>query len=211
MNLGLVFTILFFVLTVLGIVTYAVYLIVSREKKKWENSNIILNFMPQFCDGYAIGIEVNSKKIGDRELITYQSTDADNKEVDLGKKVELQTIPIGNNKIITHSCGNLSSRRTIKFLLPPDASYFSKEFRETLFGKALVKLTEEINAENVVVDTLLNKNKVEDKLLKRVEGKERVEEYITHDEELNSQILKKVLDTPKNQTNTSPDRYPGRI
>ncbi len=66
----------------------------------------------------------------------------------------------------------------------------------------------DINAENTVVEVLQSKGRVQDKLLKKTEGGDRMEEYIELDADMNKQIAQKALEKEKGPEKKSPFTQP---
>lgn len=196
-----------FIVTFMALLVLFIFLF-AKEKKKFENKNIILNFMNQYTDGYSCGLEISTEKSAGREMITYEPLDVDMKDLENNKNIENQRIVADSNFIIPLSYGSLSRRRTIKLILPPSIDGLSPEIRKSRIGPYLAQMILDNKCENTALKVALSSNKVEDKLLMRGEGKQRLNELINLDKDFTEKILEKNEVTIK-QTR-SPDSYPGR-
>lgn len=191
--------IILMILAGIGLVILIVVLVITltKEKPKFTNNNIILNFMPQYTDGYAVFNEVFSQKINNRTFMELEPKDIDAEDIEKGDLIKNYKIVVGKNKVETLALGNLSRRRALKILLPKNPEDFPKEFRETLFGQLLMKHVEKINSMNIIEEVVRSGKEMENRILRKTDGGGRVEEYLDLDEGLNKEMANKALETVK--------------
>lgn len=194
----------------LGLGIYLVILIFREEDEKFED-NMVINFMPQYSNpnkGHAIGMEVSTKKIGSRYLVEYQPRDVNKKLLKEKEKLENAKIVVDSNKILSLPTGTLSGYRNIKILLPPNPEDFPDSMKDTLFGQALMDLTEKINTSNVEAKIVREGSSRKTKLLNEIGDGEVSEEFIERTKELQKEIDKQKFEGKGAPPAPSPFRPP---
>ena len=196
-------------IALLGLGIYLIILIFREEDEKFED-NIIINFMPQFSNpvkGYAVGMEVLTKKVDKRYLIEFQPRDLNKRALKDKDKIENAKVVVDANKIISLPTGTLSGFRNVKILLPPNPEDFPDQMKHTLFGQALMELTEKINNANVEAKIIRTGSTRKTKLLEELGDGEISEEFLERQKEINREIDKMKPDT-RPQPSSSPFRPP---
>lgn len=196
----------------LGLAVYLILLIFRDEEDRLED-NVIINFMPQYSSpvkGHAIGMEVNSKKIGKRYLIEYAPRDINKKLLRDKVKIENVKIVVDSNKIIVLPEGTLSGYRNVKILLPPNSEDFPDSFKHTLFGQVMMELTEKISDANVEAKIIRTGSTRKTKLLEELGDGEISEEFLERQKEINKELDKQKLDSKSSPPTSSfgPPRLP---
>jgi len=205
---------IFFILGALFFIGMAVILVMIiklQAKEEPMDYTIVDNFMPQYC-GYSQGVLVDID-FGDKiDGVTFIPKDVDYvKRMKKKEKIEIKpvTIYVKKDKMIFLPRGTLSPERNRLIILPPTPEDFRKEFLETSFGKALAKLVEKMDAEETVIDIQRRRIEMEDELLRRTHGLDRVREYLQIDKELSKDLVKKIVDSKDTKKEFTPALYPG--
>lgn len=180
---------IFSIISCLLILGGFIYIVILKSKEgEFPKDNIkVINFLSQYTNGYCEGFYLN-KIFGDkRSIINFRPTDVD---FNYAHKVGDQDVVVKNSLIETFPKGTLSNEVSIMYLLPPDAESLPKDFRETTLGKTFANIIAKQNARDVALEVLKSKSNVEDDLLMRTEGKQRVKEFLEQNLELNKEIVK---------------------
>lgn len=208
-----VFIIILLGVALLGLGIYLFILIFKEEDERFED-NIIINFMPQFTNpdkGHAIGMEVSTKKIGKRFLLEYSPRDLNKRLLKEKEKLENVKIVVDSNKIISLPTGTMSGFRNVKVLLPPNPEDFPDQMKDTLFGQALMKLTEQINNSNVEAKIIREGSNRKTKLLTELGDGEISEEFLERQKEINRELDKQKQDTKPQPSSPQMFRPPSMV
>jgi hypothetical protein len=166
-------------------------LLYFKTQDRITKGSLILNFMPNFANGHAIGQEVKTEKCQDgRLLIEYQPRDISD-ELLLGK-TDIDNIKcvVDNDKIISLPLGTLSQYRDIKILLAPNPENYPIELKQTLFGKHLMQITEELNTKNLEVQMVREGSDRKTKMVKNMGDGEVSSQQIERFDELSKEMVK---------------------
>lgn len=194
---------------VLGLGIYLLFLIFRDDEEKFED-NLIINFMSNYTipiKGHAVGLEIETKRIGNRYLIEYLPRDINRKRLEINKNIDTVKVAVDKNKMLVLPEGTLSGYRNVKILLPPKPEDFTDNLKTTLFGQAMMKLTEEINGANVESIIIREGSNRKDKLLKELGDGEISEEYIQRQKEINKEIDKMKQDSRGSSSSSSPSPF----
>ncbi|MFW5794708.1 MAG: hypothetical protein ACOCV1_04410 [Bacillota bacterium] len=187
-------SILIFVLAMIAI-------ILNSSTPKLPKDRIkIWNFMRQYTeDNLAEGYQTDVTQGDSRSIISYIPTDIE--DLEESKTIRKQHVVVENDKVITFVKGTYSNNETIKILLPPRGEDLSKQIRETLLGKILIKVIEEINLEIEEKKILRSAMDTQSKILMDIPGMKLVERHMEEERELSKESKKKFTDSEnKKQT-----------
>ena len=153
MNGSLVFQWILIVTLIFGAIAMIIWLVWLYQRNKDENKlppnpNIVIHFMPDDTDGYAIGLELKcTKGKGGRCLEEFLPMDYDTEKED---KPKTQKLIVGKGKRVVIGKSSQSRRREPIYLLPESVSDLPEEMGENIVGKMLVRLLTEINVNNTL-------------------------------------------------------------
>lgn len=167
-TIGLTLWYIFLFLLVLAFFGLLVWLaiVVFGVVKERKDTTLLLNFNATRDGGNFIGeivnIDHNTKK--GRPIIEYEVKDIDisNPELILQKAI------IDNGKMLSMPKGTLSKKRNVIIALPPRAEDLTGSFKETLFGKGIMFMTELDNFAKTQVEILREANNRKDSLAKEI-------------------------------------------
>lgn len=207
MALGINLLIIIGSFIIIGLLVWLLSLYFKSEDKKHKQS-LIINLMPQYANGFAVGLEVNTRKTDNRFLIEYQPRDISD-EV-LAEKTEIDNVQvvIDKDKVITLPAGTLSSYRDIKILLAPNAEDYATELKTTLFGKYLMQMTEEINNNNLEIGIVREGSDRKTKMAKNMGDGEVSQTQIEKFEELAKEMVKIATNQDKKDNRPSSGFHP---
>ena len=156
MNVMYTILLFFFSACVIILFIWLAYIYYYKEDDI-EDRPLCINWMSQFSGNRFLGIETDSKigKNG-RHIIEYLPLDIHSKNI---KSIQREIAIIDKNKIISFPKGSLSRDKNLNMYLPPTASDFNDNIKNTEFGKILMWITELKNADNTVIDALKESNK----------------------------------------------------
>lgn len=175
-------------------------LILYKEKKRPFDAPIILNFLSTFDTGRFIGTEVSSKMgKNERMIIEFEPKDIGLDE----KDVKNCTIIVDKNKLITLPMGAPSKARHVHIALPPKASMFPSQIKETVFGKAMMWATEAQNAINAELNAVSEGSARKTDILNKLGDGEVSKEFLTWHTELYQDLLKSAYEAKNKGSNTS--------
>ena len=198
-------------IAILGLIVYWILLIFRDEDEQLQD-NLIINFMSNYTTpvkGHAIGLEVNTKRIGKRFLIEYAPRDINKKLLKDKDKIDNVKVAVDSNKILVLPEGTLSGYRSVKILLPPTAEDFADNLKTTQFGQAMMELTEKINDANVEAKIIRTGSNRKTKLLNDIGDGEISEEWVERTKDYQKE-LDKMKDSSKG-TPTSSGFSPPRL
>ena len=138
--LWVVFAVLFSIIAVA--VTFVIMIIGYKPFKLREavepNQPEVLNFLPQFTDGYSKGLETSciQLKNGDYKCSFYP-TDQEQKIHSENAPVKIKTLIVGRGYRKILDKGELSSRRTQVIYIPKNPQDLPESLQKTDFGEAL--------------------------------------------------------------------------
>jgi len=183
----------------------------QKDDEDEEDKTFCINFLSNFCENVAFGIEqkVVIGKNG-RKITTISQRDILAKNIDDMKEVDVIT---EKNKIVILPKGTWSGQKNINIHLPKNASDFPDGIKETEIGKTLMMLTEIKNAVNAEIESVQEGSKRKTEILKRLGGGELSREHLIIIQELQKDLIKMAVDVRKDKTTTSypPVHSPGNI
>ncbi len=129
-----------------------IILIVIIRYREWRDPDDdveVRNSMTQYSEGRSEGKLLDIYEANGKKLITMIPYYSEKEK----KKLKLQVIEpvsfvVERNKAISLPRGTLDKAFNFLVCLPPSSKDFPEDIKDTLYGKALMNLTEEINAEN---------------------------------------------------------------
>lgn len=189
MGLGTTIFIILGSFTIIGLMTWLLLLYFKQQEKQTRQS-LILNLMPQYAQGFAIGQEVNIQKSDNRFLVEYQPKDISDEFLLNKTEIENVKVVIDQNKIITLPAGTLSSYRDIKILLAPNAEDYSTELKSTIIGKYFMEMTENINNSNLETSIVREGSNRKTKMAKNMGDGEVSQQQIERFSELSDEMVK---------------------
>jgi hypothetical protein len=145
------------IMLILGAIGVIIWFAYYYSKNRGENDlpsnpNMVINFMSDDTDGYALGLEIKcTKGKGGRSLVEFLPIDF-NTESD--ERPERQSVIVGKGKRSVLGKGDLSGRREPIFLLPEDVDDIPESLKETAMGGLLQSWIGNINVKNTTVDIL---------------------------------------------------------
>lgn len=194
--------VILFIVAILGVILIAGIIIffmrLYHEPEEFQDYTIVENYMPQITNGYSLGVLIEIIKGTERDGIVFTPIDVDYlRKVKKGEKLEIKNeiIFVPKNKIVFLPRGNLSGQRNLLKILPPNPEDLPDGFRETPLGIAMMEIITNINAKDHVIKVQRKEKELEDEMLLRTKGKDRVREYLELDKSLNKDIARKVIDT----------------
>ncbi|MAG47914.1 hypothetical protein CL617_04875 [archaeon] len=202
--IGLWFVGILFFALIMGLIMYLVH--IKRTEHEPMDYTLVDNFMSQYTKGHSQGILLEVIKGKKRDGIVFMPKDVDYmRKIKNKEKLEIkpQTIYVSKNKIILLPRGTWSSERNRMIVLPPYPENFPRDFTQTPFGKHLAKLTEDLNAEDTVIEVQRKRIDVENELLHKTEGGDRMKEHLITDKELTKDFYKKFTDAKEDKKGTS--------
>ena len=174
---------------IIGLMVWLLILYFRTQDKKTKQS-LIVNLMPQYAKGHALGQEVRIEKSDNRFLVEYSPRDVSDELLLEKGEIENVKVVVDKDKIITLPCGTLSAYRDIKFLLAPHAEDYSTELKSTLLGKHLMEMTEEINNNNLETSIVREGSNRKTKMAKNMGDGEVSQTQIEKFEELAKEMIK---------------------
>lgn len=178
----------------MGIMGVYAWMIFKLGKEEYLDYPIVWNFMSNFSGGYAEGVLVNIDPHPVRPGFIIRPKDIDYlRRKSRGEDMDIKDVTVFANhwQTIPYPRGTLSSDRNIIVLLPPKPEDLPVNVRNTPLGQALMKTIGDRKAEQTAVDVIRQERVLEDMLLHRTEGKDRVREFLTTDKALTKDLLKK--------------------
>ena len=150
----------------------------------------VVNFLPQYTNGYAKGNVIEIIHGDKRTGIKFMPTDADFKELNKGNSVVIEPKLVWVKHKIHISKGELSANQDEIWLLPQSSTGFTDEFQQSILGKALMKIIEDkndkITSEQLVIKRL---NSLE-RLANKTYGNELIDEFSEKVQEILSDVAK---------------------
>ncbi len=190
--------IVIFLAIIVGIVAAVIH---YQKDDEEEDRPFCINFLSDFCDGVAYGVEqsVKTGKNG-RKITMVSQRDILAKNIDKIKEVPVIT---EKNKIVSLPRGAWSSEKNINIHLPPSASDFPDAIKETEIGKALMLLTEIKNAVNSELATIKEGSRRKSEILNKLGDGELSREHLITIQELQKDLIKMAADVRKDKTSTT--------
>ena len=137
---------------------FVYYLIIKyREQEDPTDDTIFINFMSQYADGYNLGSIVKVYRGHQRTGIKFVPKDVDHVRLLKKKekiKIEPQLVFYQNRHLISFPKGTWSAQRNEMWGLPPNPEDLPEELKHTGFGKFLMKLVDQLNAEETEVESI---------------------------------------------------------
>lgn len=131
----LIFSVVIMFVTVLGLSTWIIYLVLGSQKTPKDNPDCI-TLMPDKTDGFFHGTQLKViDETPDRTLLEFQPRDFDIDDLEDAKP---QRLVVEKNKIYHLPKGILSKRKNIVIYGPRDAEDLPKALRETPIGKIIM-------------------------------------------------------------------------
>jgi len=195
---------------IIGLTTWLVIL-KTQEIEEPKQEIRIDNYMTQHTNGYSSGAEVDIIKGDKRSLIIFEPRDINYnklKKLKKGEIIENQKVVVENSKIKTLPMGDWSNEQTRKILLPPTPEDFPESLKKSSYGQILMRITEEINLENVEKDIIREGSNRKTKLLKELGDGEISIETISRMEKIFEDMLKKGQDIKQKDRSFAPTINP---
>lgn len=126
-----------------------------------NNMPFCINLMPEFTNGYAVGLETKStpRKNG-RTLVEFVPIDHHYEDdPDKLPKIVLQRLVIGRGGRVAMPSGDLSGERQVVLYMPKDGRNLSEKFRNTILGDTVTKATMSQKLENNLIDSFKEHDK----------------------------------------------------
>jgi hypothetical protein len=148
----------------------------ERDQKYLDRNPFMINFMPQYTNQSAYGIERSSEKGKEgRTHIKYSPLDIDPETIDQVKDKELI---VGKGKRIIVPPGDWSGHKSMGFYLPPTAEDFPDTLKNHEIGKMFMHWVEIKNAINSELDSVKEGSKRKDEILKKLGDGELSKEHL---------------------------------
>lgn len=186
---GLIFIAILMALVVTGLVGYFLY-IKFKEKDDPDNADILLNFMPQYSEGYAMGVITDKEFSEDRIGVTFYPRDVDYINATKGsndKKLKAYTIYYRNKDFFPLA---MSGHRNIWLGLPPRPEDIPEQLKTTPIGKMLMKMISESDSTVNEVEILRKSKESDHRILLKSTGGEIAEDAIFQLAEINKDLHK---------------------
>jgi hypothetical protein len=174
----------------------ALYLFFHKKIEEPRDSSFVFNFMSNFAAS-AYGMEFGRVKGKYRDCINLSPRDINFLKYYKRKtgtinvpEIGIKKVWVEKNKILDIPKGALSPDKNIVILLPPNAEDFPEDFKKHHLGKTLMKMTEDLNNENVEINILREGSDRKTALLKRMGDGELSNQALAKLEELHEAGLK---------------------
>lgn len=198
------------VLIGLGVLIYS-YVLTNRAEEFPKDNVRVINYQPQYADGYREGLLIERKWGKDRSVIEFRPSDINYNEI---HKVKNQKVVVKNSLIDAYFYpkGVLSKECAYMYLLPPRVDLLSKPDRK-MFSTKFLEEMEKVSATDDVVDIQRKREKVINDLLNLTEGKDMVSDYLENDKRLNKTMgdkIKELREDRKFSGMSGPPNHSGR-
>jgi len=155
------FVVLGFIL--LAVVAEVIYLLtlIFKEKEKYRDNPIFVNFLSNRTNGRALGVEIETTKVANRQILEFLPKDIDLVKLK-DKKIESEKAILDNYMLVTLPKGLLSKDKTIKFGLPMNPEELPLDLKNHPFGQMLmnfIKLQSLSKTEAEVLRECINRQK----------------------------------------------------
>lgn len=168
------------------------------EEEEYLNYMIGDNLMPQYSGGYSSFVLVDFHKGPLRNEYIVSPRDVNwLKRLKENPDFQIPTYSIFANswQVFPFPETTWSGDRNRIIICPPSAEDLPREFRETPIGRAIAKELTLRKSEENVIEVMRMEKELEDEMLRRTKGKDRVREFLIQNSQLNKQLVKDVLDT----------------
>ena len=187
-----ILVVLSFLLVVGLIITYVV-LRFAKDEEDLKDNPIGINFLSNYCEGVALGIEtkVETGKEG-RKIIHLSQRDIRPENVDKIKEVQ---VILDKANIATIPKGIWSAEKNIYIYYPKSAAEYPESMKETKIGKAFMLLSEIEASVQTELDMVKEGSKRKDAILKRLGDGELSVEHLSKIDEIQKDLIKLATDS----------------
>lgn len=169
MGLGFLYFIgSFLIVCIIGLAIYFIWS-ANREKDDPENQSILMNFMPQYAKGHAIGSVDSVETSGDLTKIVFYPRDLNYIRMakhDKNVIIKPITIFVQNKNVIYLPGGSLSSFRNIILTYPPRIEEIPEKLKESKAGLSIIQMIgkseEEITEARALRKIITSQSKIQD-------------------------------------------------
>ncbi len=183
-----------FLLTSIGMIVW--YFKIKSSEEIYLDDDLVDNFMSQHTNDFSHGTLVNYDTGVKRDGITFKPKDINYmKRLKNKQSLNIEPVTVYAPKycVIKSPRGGLSGEKHRIFILPAHPEDIPIEMQKHPFWKAVSLYLEKMDAENTVIEVQRKRIEFENKLLHKVEGADRMDEYLELDSNLNKDIAKKML------------------
>lgn len=156
------------IISFLGLAIYIIYLY-AKDKEDPENQSILINFMPQYTNGFAMGLIDSIQTAKGITKITFFPRDLN--YIRLAKKdkqivIKPQILFALNKCVEFVPCGSLSAFRNIVIVYPPRIEEIPEKLKENKSGQMMMSMIGNIEektiAESVYRKIITSQSKLQD-------------------------------------------------
>ena len=191
------FIILFGVVALVVVVLLYIYYKSGLQDDDYSDYTLLENYMSQYTNGFSEGTLIGISKGETRTGYLFMPKDVDylrRMKRDGKVEIEPQLIFAENWQRILLPKSSLSGERNKIKILPYSPEDVPQEIRDTPFGKTLMEMIKNRRAERNVISVMRKEKELEDEMLIRTKGKDRIREYLALDKALTKDFAKKMLD-----------------
>lgn len=194
---GFTVSMIVLIVTIIAVIVGIYYLLTKyRASQVPPNSSLVLSFMPERSDGYALFSLVGTPKSDwtDRKVLELNPIDV---RFDVkGNPIiprDNKNVPVSVGKIVHLPVGSLSSYRDMKIILPEDAMHIPKSLQKTDLGMALMNLSELARTRDEAIKMIQEGTKQRNQVIKDLQTGEATKDWLRKQKQFyESMVVQKV-------------------